>query len=146
MTEIAAALGFGLFAILSIIRLRSEPFNNREIGYFFGALVLGLMNGIGTPDLWFTLLGNLVILVAIFLLDHPRILQTAQRCELTLDSVHTDRQILRDVVGERLRATVVDVTVISIDFIRDSMKLEVLYHERSEVPMSWTPPTMNAMR
>ena len=49
MTEVAAALGFGLFAILSIIRLRSEPFSNRELGYFFGALVLGLHR---TRDRW----------------------------------------------------------------------------------------------
>jgi hypothetical protein len=75
-TEVAAALGFGLFAILSIIRLRSEPFDNREIGYFFGALVLGLLNGIGTGSLPLTVVLNAVIVGAMSILDHPRALRT----------------------------------------------------------------------
>ena len=36
-------VGFGLFAVLSIVRLRSEPFSNRELAYFFVALVLALV-------------------------------------------------------------------------------------------------------
>src|SRR5215210_4289989 len=43
--RITAAVGFGLFGILSIIRLRSETFDSVEIGYFFLSLVLALVNG-----------------------------------------------------------------------------------------------------
>ena len=42
----ATAIGFGLFAMLSIIRLRSEPFSNTELGVFFAGLVLALVNGV----------------------------------------------------------------------------------------------------
>jgi hypothetical protein len=37
------------------IRLRSEPFSNQEIGYFFIALVLGLINGIDSGNIVYTL-------------------------------------------------------------------------------------------
>src|SRR3712207_8729508 len=40
------ALGFGLFAILSIIRLRSSTVTQQEVAYYFVALVLGLVNGL----------------------------------------------------------------------------------------------------
>ena len=43
--RIGVAFGFGLFAILSIIRLRSEPIAPEEGAYYFVALVLGLING-----------------------------------------------------------------------------------------------------
>ncbi|CAN5832407.1 DUF4956 domain-containing protein [soil metagenome] len=129
MTEVAAALGFGLFAILSIIRLRSEPFSNREIGYFFGALVLGLVNGIGTPHLALTLGLNVLVVVAIFVLDHPRVLATAERRHITLDAVHTDPEALRQFLAARLGATITECTITSIDFVRDSMELEVQYVE-----------------
>lgn len=131
MTEVAAALGFGLFAILSIIRLRSEPFSNRELGYFFGALVLGLLNGIGTPHIVFTLALNALVLGAIYVLDHPRALTTAERRHVTLDAVYTDPEILKSALGERLGATVTECTVSAIDFVRDSMEIEVQYVERS---------------
>jgi hypothetical protein len=93
--EAATAIGFGLFAILSIIRLRSEPFNNRELGYFFGALVLGLLNGIATGPMTFTLALNGVILGAIYVLDHPSVMQAAERRHVTLDTIHTDPNSLR---------------------------------------------------
>ena len=41
--EVSMGVGFGLFAVLSIVRLRSEPFSNRELAYFFVALVLALV-------------------------------------------------------------------------------------------------------
>jgi len=134
MTEVAAALGFGLFAILSIIRLRSEPFSNREIGYFFGALVLGLLNGIGTPNLAFTLGLNALVVGAIFVLDHPRVLSTAERRHVTLDSVHTNPETLRRVLAARLGASIAECTITSIDFVRDSMELEVQYVEHRPLP------------
>src|SRR6476620_12367221 len=40
------ALGFGLFAILSIIRLRSTSVTQQEVAYYFVALVMGLVNGL----------------------------------------------------------------------------------------------------
>lgn len=146
MTEVAAAVGFGLFAILSIIRLRSEPFDNTEIGYFFGALVLGLVNGIGTTHLGLTIGLNVVVVAAMSVLDHPRALSTAARRHVILDVVHTDPAELRRVLSDRLRAPVVDVSIISIDYVRDSMELDVRFVERPNgLPTSsrpWPAPEM----
>jgi hypothetical protein len=125
MTEVNAALGFGLFGILSIIRLRSEPFSNGEIGYFFGALVLALLNGIGTPHPALTVGLNVLVVAAIYVLDHPRVLKSAERLHVTLDQIHTDPEALKAILSERLHATVTQCTIASIDYIRDSMELEV---------------------
>ena len=40
--RVDVALGFGLFAILSIIRLRSSAVTQQEVAYYFAALVIGL--------------------------------------------------------------------------------------------------------
>jgi hypothetical protein len=125
LTQVNAALGFGLFGILSIIRLRSEPFSNREIGYFFGALVLALLNGIGTPHRGLTVGLNVLVVAAIYVLDHPRVLTSAERLHVTLDAIHTDPEALKAVLSDRLHATVTQCTITSIDYIKDSMELEV---------------------
>lgn len=126
MTEAATALGFGLFAILSIIRLRSEPFNNRELGYFFGALVIGLLNGVGTTDRWFTLLLNVLLILSIFVLDHPRLLPPESgRIPVRLDRIYTDRSALEAEIERRLDIAVSQIEVVAIDFVRDSMDVEV---------------------
>lgn len=125
--ESAAAVGFGLFAMLSIIRLRSEPFSNRELGYFFGALVLGMVNGISTGDPVLAVFLNVLVVGAMFALDHPRVLCAAERRHITLDAVHTDPQVLKGVLEQRLHARVLDATVQSIDYVRDTMELEVQF-------------------
>jgi hypothetical protein len=37
-TRISLGVGFGLFAVLSIVRLRSDTYSHRELAYFFVAL------------------------------------------------------------------------------------------------------------
>ena len=142
--EAATAIGFGLFAILSIIRLRSEPFNNRELGYFFGALVLGLLNGIAPGPMTVTLALNGVILASMYLLDHPGVMQVAQRRSITFDAIYTDPVSLLAALEHRLGATVVECNVTAIDFVRDTMELEVQYTERPPRPEgAWHPPSLS---
>lgn len=134
MTPVNTSLGFGLFGILSIIRLRSDAFSNREIGYFFGALILALLNGIGTPHLGVTVGLNALLVGAIYVLDHPRVLKAAEGLHVTLDVIHTDPETLRAVLSERLHATVTQCTIMSIDYIRDSMELEVHRLDAGRLP------------
>lgn len=42
----ASAMGMGLFGVLSIIRLRSTALSQREVGYYFVALSVGMIAGI----------------------------------------------------------------------------------------------------
>ena len=125
-TEINAAVGFGLFAMLSIIRLRSDPFSPREIGYFFGALALGLINGLTPPDAY-TLALNLAVVGTMYVVDHPRLFVVPPSLEVTFDRVIADPVELRRRLEERLGVHVREVTVSSIDYVRDIMELKVQY-------------------
>lgn len=123
--ELSMGVGFGLFAVLSIVRLRSEPFSNRELAYFFVALVIGLVCAldIGHPA-YAGLLAGVALLVA-WAIDHPRISRPSRRLELVLERVFADDDALRDHLRERLRAPVLDLTVHEIDYVRETMRVEV---------------------
>ena len=62
---INVGVGFGLFAVLSIVRLRSEEASQVEIGYTMVALVLGLMAGL--PGMDFPLKGVFAVFQAVLL-------------------------------------------------------------------------------
>jgi hypothetical protein len=47
-STVGAGLGLGLFGVLSIIRLRSSEIDQREVAYYFSALALGLIGGLGS--------------------------------------------------------------------------------------------------
>ncbi|MGH2948389.1 MAG: DUF4956 domain-containing protein [Solirubrobacteraceae bacterium] len=88
--EVTLGIGLGLFAVLSMIRLRSETFSNRELAYFFVALVLALVTAIDIGGLPVAGALAAVALVAAWAIDHPRLSQPTRRLEVTLELVLTD--------------------------------------------------------
>jgi hypothetical protein len=125
--EVTLGIGLGLFAVLSMIRLRSETFSNRELAYFFVALVLALVTAIdlGSLPLAGVLAG--VALLAAWVVDHPRLSAPARRLQVTLDRVVADREELRRQLEERLRAKVTDVAVLELDYVRETTRVDVRY-------------------
>jgi hypothetical protein len=125
--EVSMGVGFGLFAVLSIVRLRSEPFSNRELAYFFVALVLALVCAIDLGSLPFagTLAG--VILLAAWAIDHPRVSRPACRVEIMLELVFADDEALRRHLEERLNASIDQCSVLEIDYVRETTRVEVRY-------------------
>jgi Domain of unknown function (DUF4956) len=125
--QVSMGVGFGLFAVLSIIRLRSEPFSNRELAYFFVALVIALVCAIdlGSP-VYAAVLATLA-LAAAWAIDHPRLSRPTRRLEVMLELAFSDQEALRRHLEERLNARVVDVAVLELDFVRETTRAEVRY-------------------
>ena len=84
------ALGFGLFAILSIIRLRSSTVTQQEVAYYFVALVMGLVNGMDIPDRRLAVLINVLLLTAMAIVDSKALRERTRRMDVHLDAVHAD--------------------------------------------------------
>ena len=132
--SVSVGVGFGLFAVLSIVRLRSEPFSNVELGYFFVALVIALVCGLdlGSP---LVAAGLAAIAVgAAAAIDHPRLVRHSKRTELVLEVVFADEDALRRHVEERLNADVSDLSVLELDYVRDITRVAVRYTPRPPRP------------
>jgi hypothetical protein len=125
--SVGAGLGIGLFGILSIIRLRSDSITQEEIAYYFVALALGLLAGVaaGPPYLVPLLMGLLVLVM--YVADHPRLLPRARRQLLTLDSAIPNEAVLRAHIERRLGIDVRHLIVQELDFVRDVTVVDVRY-------------------
>jgi hypothetical protein len=123
--RVSMGVGFGLFAVLSIVRLRSEPFSNRELAYFFIALVIALVCAIdlGSP-VYAGALAALAVLAA-WVIDHPRLTRPTRRIEVTLELVFSDPEALRHHVEERLNARVTEVVVHELDYVRETTRATI---------------------
>ncbi|MEV4505043.1 DUF4956 domain-containing protein [Streptomyces klenkii] len=122
------ALGFGMFGVLSIIRLRSDSVQHEEVAYYFTTLVLGLITGL--PHLAFGLAAALsaVLLLVVYAADHPRLLARSRRTVVTLDTVHGDPAALRADLARRLGEPL-HWTVMEVDYVRDLTVVDVRYRE-----------------
>ncbi|MGP3917217.1 DUF4956 domain-containing protein [Nonomuraea sp. 10N515B] len=121
------AVGFGLFGLLSIIRLRSSEITQQEIAYYFVAIVLGLVNGIAAAMPLTALTLNGVLLVVIYVADHRGLLGRTRQQLVTLDVVHADPELLKADLESRLRARVLQAMVTQVDYVRDVTVVDVRY-------------------
>ena len=127
------ALGFGLFAILSIIRLRSTSVTQQEVAYYFVALVLGLVNGMDIPDRRLVVLINVVLLGAMAIVDSKGLRERTRRMDVHLDVVHADDASLVTDLERRLGGRVLHHVVNEVDYVRDTMVVDVRYRAGSRL-------------
>jgi hypothetical protein len=123
--DLGVGAGFGLFAVLSIIRLRSELFSNVQLAYVFSVLALALATGIpGVPVGAGALLAAMVVLT-LALTDSGRAARATASVTVTLDSVHADRTALVAEIERLLAVEVVAVTLLDVDLVRETTRAEV---------------------
>jgi len=133
-TRISIGVGFGLLALLSIVRLRSEPFTNLELGYLFLALVLGLINGIGNIDRTYALMLNLVVVLTVFVIDHPALNSRVHYRTVVLDSVYTDRIALTAELERRFGVEIYELLINDVDYVREVTSLSIRYVDLEASP------------
>ncbi|MFI7079545.1 DUF4956 domain-containing protein [Micromonospora sp. NPDC049903] len=128
-SNVGAGLGLGLalFGVLSIIRLRSTELDQHEVAYYFSALALGILGALSTTQLWLSagLMG--LILVVMFLGDHPRLLRHYRHQILVLDSAVTDHLALVAQLEQLLGGRVHVVTVQRLDLVNETTVVDVRY-------------------
>ncbi|MEU1373135.1 DUF4956 domain-containing protein [Streptomyces triculaminicus] len=133
------ALGFGLFGVLSIIRLRSDAVQHEEVAYYFTTLVLGLVCGLPHLAVGLAAALSAILLLVVYGADHPRLYARSRRSVITLDTVHADPATLRADLARRLGEPL-HWTVMEIDYVRDLTVVDVRYRE----PEPGTPPRAEA--
>jgi hypothetical protein len=126
-TDIGVGVGFGLFGILSIIRLRSAELEQQEIAYYFAALVLGLVNGVDLDSAWLAPASSVALLAALYIVDHPRVYPRYRNQVMTLDRAFTDEAALRQFLEELLSATISRLVVKRVDLVNDTTVVDVRY-------------------
>lgn len=125
--EFSAGIGFGLFGMLSLVRLRSEAFSSSEMAYTFVALVIALINGLPGRATWLPVLLTVMLVAVVAVVDHPRLRPQTRRIELTLDRAYSSPDLVRGEVAVRLKATVLDVNIREVDYVREITRVAVRY-------------------
>jgi hypothetical protein len=127
--QAALAIGaaFGLFAILSIVRLRSEESSYTEIAYFFGTLALAVINGLKLHNDLFTSFLSACLIATIFTVDHPRLSRRIARRRLLLDEVYADDELLVGEIERRIGGRVLWFSVDDVDYVREITRITVQF-------------------
>lgn len=128
--EAGMGLGLGLFGILSIIRLRSDQLAQQEIGYYFVALALGLLGGLHPGEPWVAPVFMAVLIVVVYVADHPKLRGDVRRQMLTLDYAYLDEARLIGALEQLLEAKILKAVSMEVDLVRDVTVVDVRYQPR----------------
>lgn len=131
--ELGVGVGFGLFAIFSILRYRTDPIPIREMTYLFIISALALMNSAASEsNLWAQLaLANLAVLAIMLVLEkewgfhyESSRLVIYEKIEL----IHPDRraELLAD-LHDRTGLAIKRVVVGKVDFLHDVVSLRIIF-------------------
>lgn len=128
---LSLGVGFALFAVISILRLRSDEAGWIEMAYLLTGLSVGLILGLPGYSLAVQGVYAAILVLAIYLIDHPKVLASAKskRVSLSVDFVETDQEVLLAKVRDMLGKQILLVETKSMVMSPPSMKLEVKYSE-----------------
>jgi hypothetical protein len=131
--ELSIGVGFGLFAIFSVLRYRTNPISVREMTYLFIILALPVMNslliaGNVWPEIIFA---NLVIMVVLFVLEKGWGFHYECSKKITYEKIELikpeNRDALLEDIRDRTGLPVARVEIGNINFLRDVAEIKIYY-------------------
>ena len=138
-----AGIGFGLFGLLSLVRLRSSAFTLKDVAFTFIALVLALVNGLEQRDLLLVGFLSGLLLVVVWIADDSRSEPATRVMRLTLDHLVLDSEQVRVELEGRLSSPILSVVIEDVDFVRETTRVSVRYIV-DESTWEWTALTNDA--
>ena len=133
----SVAAGFGLFAILALFTLRSEPLGKTEMTYFFGSVAIAVITSIQGTTIPFVGVTVLLLLLGAYVVDHPKTLQSVAGTRVSLDKIPpnllSDPDALSAELSERLGVDVMSYQVLQLDYITEMVRLNVYYRKRYRI-------------
>jgi hypothetical protein len=131
--EFSVAAGFGLFAVLALFTLRSEAISKTEITYFFGSIAIAVICSVHGTTLPFVLGVTFAVVLGAYVLDHPKILRSADGVKITLDKIDTDAlsnpDRMKNDLSTRLGVQVMSYQIISLDYVNDLARINVYFRK-----------------
>ena len=128
---LSIGVGFALFSVISLIRLRSETAGWNEMAYLLVALSSGLILGLPGYSINEKVIYASVLVVAMAVIDSPRIFgrKSLHSINVSLDGTNVEAAELKRRVEELLGLQVDAVVVKNVTSNPPQVKVEVRYRE-----------------
>jgi hypothetical protein len=131
--EISTGAGFGLFAVFSVLRYRTEGIGAKDMTYLFLSISIGLLTAIGPSDGIEISLFCFVIIVLTFILENSIWGKKEASKIIVYDSLdfinQSQKQKLVDDLKSKTGLEIHKISVDSIDYLKDSCTITIYFYE-----------------
>lgn len=133
--ELSMGVGFGLFAIFSVLRYRTDPMPSREMTYLFILIALPMINFVMLSQKAYAELALTTVLISMVLLFlergwgfHFMASKSITYEKINLVNANNQKELIAD-LEERTGLKIHYVDINKINFLNDTAELKVYYEE-----------------
>ncbi len=131
--EMSMGAAFGLFAVFSMLRYRTESISTKDMTYLFLVIAIGLLSAISKGGWDELALLNSIILVATFLLESNWLIKKEFTKNIIYDNINLitpekRTELLAD-LKNRTGFNVHRVEIQEIDFLKDATRMTIYFYE-----------------
>ncbi len=136
--ELSVGAGFGLFAIFSVLRYRTNPMPTREMTYLFILIGLPVINsGFLIGEGWnVALIANAAIVSILYLLERGWGFRYEQSQRIIYERIELIKpenyNLLMDDLRQRTGLPIKRIEIGPINFLRDSAEIKVFYDDATQ--------------
>jgi hypothetical protein len=138
--ELSMGAAFGLFAVFSMLRYRTEDISIKDMTYLFLVIAIGLIAAVtkikDTSDMYeYLFLGiiNAIIITTTYLLESNVLMKKEHAKVITYENITLitadKEEELKEDIKLRTGLTVHRLNVQKIDFLRDAAQIKIYYYE-----------------
>ncbi|MFY9311580.1 MAG: DUF4956 domain-containing protein [Bacteroidia bacterium] len=132
-SEMSMGAAFGLFAVFSMLRYRTEGISTKEMTYLFLVIAVGLITAL-SKGTWFEIFFiNLLIVVATWVLESSLFMKKEESKIIQYENIEMIQPEFRDALKadleKRMGLKINRFEIGKVDFLRDSAMIKVFYYE-----------------
>ena len=131
--DLSMGAAFGLFAVFSLLRYRTENISAKDMTYLFTVIAMGLITSVNKGTYFETCLINTIIILFAFFLDGNMLVKNEKSQIVYFEKIdliqpQKEAELIAD-LKLRTGLDVHKVSINAIDFLKDTAELTVYYYD-----------------
>jgi Domain of unknown function (DUF4956) len=131
--EMSMGAAFGLFAVFSMLRYRTEDISIKDMTYMFLLIAMGLINAVSKGSWDELLLLNSLVIIVTYVLESNLLIRKEVSKLVTYENIELIKperkaELMND-LETRLGIKINHIIIGKVDFLRDSALIQVFYYE-----------------
>jgi hypothetical protein len=134
--EMSMGAAFGLFAVFSMLRYRTEGISMKDMTYLFLVIALGLISAVTKGNWDELILINSIILIVTYVLEGNWLIKKESSKFIQYENIEMirpakHRELIVD-LEERTGLKINRITIDKIDFLKDTALIRIFYFENNQ--------------
>lgn len=135
--KMKVGFAFGLFAVFSVLRYRTEQLPIKEMTFLFLCITIAVINALVNNKISFAevLFTNIVILLVTLIVERFWLKESFSSKLITYEIIENikpeNSDALRTDLETRTGLEITNLEVLDVNFLRDTAKIRIYFHEKS---------------